>query len=170
MKFVTIFVILISINFYSQEDLSSNEFTFYRNGNLEQKKIIKFSIIIENDTLECPIQDNKITLPKTNLKCSVLVDFKKKKYRIDDVDLSKISKESIVLFGIEKNLKNFDRVPSKLQNQYKIKDIFNIITIENYEKAKEICFISFYILKKDVKIITIESYSKTVITKVKKES
>ena len=167
MKFLCLFFILISLNLYCQDNSSLHKFQFYNNGVIENSKSIKISVIVEKDTLNCAIKNGQINLPKTKVKCAVLINIKKKNYRIDNVDFSNVNNGTNVLFGIERNLDNFTQISSDYPNLYLIKKTQNTIEVENFDLAKEICFINFFSKVVNGKEMTLRTYNKTAITKRK---
>jgi len=155
---------LVSLNFYGQNNNALHEFQFYHNGYIENKKAIQIALIIGLDTIDCGISEGQIVLPKSNLKGSILMRFKKKSYQIDDVDFSKIDVGSLMIFGVEKNMKNFALVTEEFPNLYHVKNTLSLLEIENIEQVKEICFVSFPSKLQNGKNMTVKNYNKTSIT------
>lgn len=142
----TLLLLFLSFTLFSsaQSNTNSYEFKFYRNGSFPKTKKLKVYAISENDTILCAITDDRIALPKLSTVGSILINFRKKSYQVDDIDFSKLSDKGSLFVGIENNMNNFTQpLPNKQPNFYFLKNYSVLLQLENYESIKKICFLSF---------------------------
>ena len=168
MKIIYFIIFTISIYCSAQTEDSVHEFGFYYNGFYKNSKKIKLYLIKDSDTIKCSILKNKITIPKVYSSHTVIVYHKKKIYKINNMDFSKLNNESKVVFGIEKNLWNFipaDNIP----NTYFMDSHRLSVKIENLNHAKKISFLVFNSsTTASNRVTTYRSYGRSEIIEKKK--
>ncbi|MDI1257195.1 MAG: hypothetical protein PSV16_13965 [Flavobacterium sp.] len=166
MKKLLSLLFLITLSAQAQKKPLVLEFGFYLNQTIVSNRSVKCSIIIENDTIDCPIKSDKIYLPQIDSKGTLFFKFKKKIYKIEEVDFSKVHENMVMLIGSEKNTENFKLLSSDFPDRYRIDRTLIGVKIENLELAKEVWFVCFNaVYPEGDKKITVGSYSKSTIVK-----
>lgn len=164
-KLLVLSVLFVAFQGYSQTKSLVLEFAFYFNQKVLDGSSVKCSIITGNDTIDCPIKHNKISLPQINSKCTLLFKFKKKVYQIENVDLSKVHENMNMLLGSERNTHNFKLLSSDFPNFYRLDRTLIGVEIEHLELAKEVWFVCFNSVARNDKNMEVGNYSKSKIIK-----
>lgn len=174
MKIFYFMIFTISIYCSAQTESSNHEFKFYKNGLFKNPKNIKLYLVKNSDSIKCNILKNKVTIPRVSSSQTVVVSYRNKNYKINDVDFSKLDKDSKIVFGIEKSIENFSPISKELPNTYILRNSpiinnnFLAIKIENLHQAKKVNFIVFNCLaKSEEKKETYKTYSRSIIRKKK---
>lgn len=168
MKFLTAILFFVFSYSNAQNETITHEFKFYKKGEFLKSDDLQVYAINGIDTIKLNVALDKIKIPKINFQISILVVKGKKKYLIEDVDLSKIDDDSNVLFGIENNFKNLIKVSDEYPSVRKLKNNLFLLNVENLEQAKEICFIIFTSSSEpNDNRRTSKSYSKMAVSKFK---
>lgn len=142
MKILYFIIFTISIYCSAQTNNTIHEFDFYHNGNYKNSKKINFLIVKDSDSITCNISNRKISIPKISAPCSIIVYYRKKSYKINNIDFSRLDNESKIVFGIEKNLKNFSPVRT-IPNAYLLDNYKLAVKVKNIKQAKKVNFIVF---------------------------
>lgn len=142
----TLLLLFLSFTLLSsaQTDTYSYEFKFYKNGSFPKTKKLKVYAISGNDTIQCVIKEDKISIPKLSNVGSMLINFRNKTYQIDDIDFSKLDDKGSLFIGIENNMNNFTQpLPNKGSEFYMLKNYSVILRLKDYNSIKKICFLNF---------------------------
>lgn len=148
----TLLLLFLSFTLFSsaQSNTNSYEFKFYRNGSFPKTKKLKVYAISENDTILCAIKDDRIALPKLSTVGSILINFRKISYQIEEIDFSKLKDRGSLFIGIENNMNNFTQpLPTKQPEFYILNDYAVILQLKDYESINKICFLSFSTIVSD---------------------
>lgn len=159
-----IYLLLFFVTFFciAQNENTVHDFRFYKNGQFKNTKQVKLYLVKNSDTLNCDISKDKITIPKVSSIFDVVIHYKKKIYKITDVNFSNLKKDSNIAFGFEKNLDNFLTISKEFPTAYILKETGLLLEINNLEHAENVYFIVFYYSKTTKKNKEImKSYSRT---------
>jgi hypothetical protein len=142
-KIINFIVFFVTIYSFAQSNNKSIDFEFYKNGGFKNLKNIKFNLLKNLDTVTCEFLNEKIIIPEIQGTYTVIVEIKNKKYKIENVDFSKLDMDCKIVFGIENNIENFEPISNQYPNFYGIKKSKIFLKIEQLEQAKKVYFLVF---------------------------
>lgn len=160
---LVLLVLLVAFQANAQTKSVVLEFAFYFHQKVLDGRSVTCSVIVENDTIDCPIKYGKITLPQIDATCTLLFSFKKNVYEIQNVDLSKVHEGMNMLIGVEKNTHNFKLLSTDFPTFYRLDRTFIGVDIEHLEWAKEVWFVCFNSVARNDGKMRVGNYSKSRI-------
>lgn len=141
MRILLFFFFVSTFYCFSQTELKEFEFKFFKNGLYRNLKNIELKVIKDSDTINCNILNRKIMIPTMISSSEVLINVKKKQYKIKKVDFTKLSVGSIIIFGIENNLKNYFLAENP--DTYAHKYAISAFKKSDIDEIKKVIFLTF---------------------------
>jgi len=168
MKWIINFVLFFTtISSFAQTNGHYYDFEFYKNGSFYNTKKLKVQLVKDLDTIACEVAKDKLLLPDISGNYTVVVNIKKDKYIIANVDFSKLYRSSTIVFGIENDFSHFLSPESRqYPTIYTLPKTLIPLQIEHLEEAKAVHFVIFTSEKQDGKMFKeVSSYSRYTLVK-----
>jgi len=144
-RLINFVLIIVTISSFAQTKDYYYDFEFYKNGDFCNPKRLKVQLVKESDTIDCPIKDEKLLLPDIFETFQLVVTFKKEKYVVEKINLSKLMRSNKIIIGIENNFSHFTKIdPITYPDLYQIPNSLVTISLKGLEQAKEVCFFVLY--------------------------
>ena len=139
-KIFCVLFFLFTIHCNAQKG-NSYEFKFYNNGKFKSSKKVEVYLVTKTDSIKCKITNGQINIPENTNTNSLIINYKKNKYNIENIDFSKLDNKSVIIFGIEKNTENFS--VTQEPDIYLHLKTNTALKMDDPHKEKKIVFLTF---------------------------